>query len=246
MPKETVPRPQTLSPNGPEAAPDPSNQVQKFDPPIEKPKIKLERTKSILKQSSKERNENQELHSPKREQITFAADVNDAPEKTVTKKRVSLETDDVSSKFEIVRKEDIPIELKSPSPEKIKSNKKSEESESSRSESEQKNIEKIGTKSANNHLSFQADSLSRSNSQKAVLKSLEIIKKNVGGHSAGSESSSSTQDKLDSNLKNTRNSVERKNNLDAHQEEQRVHCSPSVDLTTNPAVTYVSASSDTK
>jgi hypothetical protein len=98
VPKENVPRPAQTSPsnNAVEGESVEQNKEQQ-PPPPERPKVKLERTKSILKQSSKERNENQEVHSPKREQITFAPDVNDPPEKTV-KKRVSLEMDEATKK----------------------------------------------------------------------------------------------------------------------------------------------------
>lgn len=80
--KEAIPRPQNLSPPDRNGLPPPSaqNNVAKQEegemqtkesPPP--PARKIERTKSILKQSSKERNEQGEpLPSPKKEQITFA------------------------------------------------------------------------------------------------------------------------------------------------------------------------------
>lgn len=174
----------------------PKENVPKME---EKPIVKLERTKSILKQSSKERNEGQEIHSPKREQITFAPEV-DEDEKM--KKRVSLETEE--------------IQIKEPENEEKKS-------ESSTSETEQKNSEKKPE--------------IVNNCQRATLKPIEKLKNNLV---SASESSSSTGDKLEQNLKNVRNSIEKKN-LEV---KERVQCSPSVDLTTNPAVTFVSAASE--
>jgi hypothetical protein len=253
VPKENVPRPAQTSPsnNAVEGESVEQNKEQQQPPPPERPKVKLERTKSILKQSSKERNENQEVHSPKREQITFAPDVNDPPEKTV-KKRVSLEMDEATKKEPEEVKPEEEKKSKSPSPEKVKveAEQKSEESSSSSSETEQKNSEKkekVRLKSppsgSNSHVNVPpTESLSRSNSQKAVSKPLEKIKNNLG-HSA-SESSSSTQDKLEQNLKNARNALDKKNNETKQQD--RVQCSPSVDLTTNPAVTFVSATSEPK
>ncbi|XP_063925108.1 tau-tubulin kinase homolog Asator isoform X3 [Zophobas morio] len=264
VPKENVPRPQTLQSNVVENPPEEPAQTKE----VERPKIKLERTKSILKQSSKERNEGQEIHSPKREQITFAPDVTDTP----VKKRVSLEGDDINQKEIItVTKKDLEEDIekkeeekvkspksKSPSPEKVKVEtkepEKSEESESSSSETEQKNSDKnvekprlksprLSLSGSNSNINQPAEPpLSRSNSQKAVSKPLEKIKNNLG-HSA-SESSSSTQDKIEQNLKNARNALEKKSNLEVKQD--RVQCSPSVDLTTNPAVTFVSATSELK
>lgn len=79
MPKELLnknspPRPQTLSPtkpiqNGDADHPQGNNCTSEVQEPPQKPKI--ERTKSILKQSSKEK-ESGELSSPKRENISFA------------------------------------------------------------------------------------------------------------------------------------------------------------------------------
>ncbi|KAK4878012.1 hypothetical protein RN001_010518 [Aquatica leii] len=75
------------------------------------PKMKLERTKSILKQSSKERGDNQqEVHSPKKEQISFAPDANYEHKQ----KRVSIENGTKENECsERERKK-----LRSPSPEK--------------------------------------------------------------------------------------------------------------------------------
>lgn len=85
VPKElinqaNVPRPETLCTSKPplqnghsELPQERSHQTQNTDSP-QKPKI--ERTKSILKQSSKEKGETPELASPKRENITFAPEVN--------------------------------------------------------------------------------------------------------------------------------------------------------------------------
>ncbi|KAJ8929401.1 hypothetical protein NQ314_017909, partial [Rhamnusium bicolor] len=96
--KEIVPRPQTLSPlkqtpqNG---LPDNAeanqeqrdNEAQIKEPP---PRPKIERTKSILKQSSKERNEMGELASPKREQITFAPEPIEQSDREIDKKIVDI------------------------------------------------------------------------------------------------------------------------------------------------------------
>ncbi|KYB26867.1 tau-tubulin kinase homolog Asator isoform X2 [Tribolium castaneum] len=193
VPKENVPKP----PESTESA--------------ERPIVKLERTKSILKQSSKERNEGQEMPSPKREQITFAPEVDEGEK---VKKRVSLEAEEPIDKKEEVENE-------------------KDESESSSSETEQKNSDKKPNSTI-------PEVVPLNNSQKPTSKPLEKIKNNLG-HSA-SESSSSTGDKLEQNLKNARNSIEKKN-LDVKHD--RVQCSPSVDLTTNPAVTFVSAASET-
>lgn len=112
VPKEpTVPRdpppaqrPQTLSPPAKQPPPPPSSTQTNPDEtktnhttpqPSEPPKIKLERTKSILKQSSKERSEHPELHSPKRENITFAPDcvklLQEKESRKLLEKKVSLE-----------------------------------------------------------------------------------------------------------------------------------------------------------
>ncbi|KAF5284207.1 hypothetical protein FQR65_LT00207 [Abscondita terminalis] len=72
------------------------------------PRVKLERTKSILKQSSKEREHEQ--HSPKKEQISFAPDANYEQKQ----KRVSIEN---GTKLEGECGER--KKLRSPSPEKV-------------------------------------------------------------------------------------------------------------------------------
>ncbi|KAK5638120.1 hypothetical protein RI129_012415 [Pyrocoelia pectoralis] len=82
-----------------------------------KPKIKLERTKSILKQSSKERGETSDMHSPKKEQISFAPDEKYDIIKHKTEKRVSIENG-TKLEDEIVDKENARRKLRSPSPEK--------------------------------------------------------------------------------------------------------------------------------
>lgn len=195
VPKENIvsPKPQTI-------------ELETNEQIEEKPKVKLERTKSILKQSSKEKNENNQevLSSPKREQITFAIDINDAP----IKKRVSLEAEEVRIEPEVKNEE---------------KEEKSEKSASS-TETEQKNsdkkIEEIKEK-----CEIVENPPSRCNSPKAISKPLEKLKNNLG-HS-GSESSSSTQDK------GMRNGLDKKTNGEVKR------CSPSVDLTANPAVTFV-------
>lgn len=89
-----------------------------------KPKVKLERTKSILKQSSKERGDAPELHSPKKEQISFAPDEKyDVKHKT--EKRVSIENGTKLEDEVVERKK-----LRSPSPVK---NRESEDDDEERS-----------------------------------------------------------------------------------------------------------------
>lgn len=147
-PKEDPPRPQTLSPQHPEG-----NGVQRTkeeaaqagdndtkdegvqakgeedaprakDSPPSQPRRKVERTKSILKQGSKERQENQgesapPLPSPKREQITFApeaieleerreADVEEGEEENGP--AVKVEVEEVKEVEKEVEKEEVNAE----------------------------------------------------------------------------------------------------------------------------------------
>lgn len=206
---------------------------QTLSPPGDQPKHKLERTKSILKQSSKERGE--ELHSPKREQITFAPEHNlekhlaekqlekklSVEEKVPppkTEKRVSLETDKINGTHE--RK------LVSPPPKKDSS-----ESSSSESEDDKVNdlkpaadqLRRISLSSSNSRINFEP--IEALNAQKP--KPIDKIKKTL----LDSESSSSTQDSPRKITEDKKASLK--------PPEQRVQCSPAVDLATNPSVTFV-------
>lgn len=290
VPKDSLPRPQTLSP-------DHNNRLngQEVQTTVttaaEQPKmIKLERTKSILKQTSKERNENQELvpQSPKREQISFAPEVFTNENNEKMKKRVSLEdAKDNDEEMRIERKE----KLHSPPPlsvivpknqeaeddenKKLSSKENEEEKEavankeaasdvedSASSESRQ-NEQKLmddaikpespkvsslngdGTKNSNVPLTETVveQSLNDSQKQKAAQKSLleKVKNNNSRPHSNGSESSSSvTHGQIDKCLRRVQNNSDEPE----MKIEQRVQCSPSVDLTSNPAVTFVSSVSE--
>ncbi|KAF2881435.1 hypothetical protein ILUMI_24721 [Ignelater luminosus] len=119
------------------------------------PRVKLERTKSILKQSSRERGEHTELHSPKKEQITFAPDEKyerrHSLENKKLEKRVSIENDKQIEKQSSLEKEKSEEEhrspereivrkkLKSPSPEKKKLRSPSPPRKKLRSPSPEKN-----------------------------------------------------------------------------------------------------------
>ncbi|KAJ8916696.1 hypothetical protein NQ315_000341 [Exocentrus adspersus] len=227
-------------------------EVQTTPPPQRK---KVERTKSILKQSSKERT-GEPLASPKREQITFAPETlekadreaetenNEAEQGTQcniedkavanASKVVNMSTTDCSDK----QIGTDPIQrIINKKPETESSSTETDQKSSrrkSRDDSLEKNRKRLHRKSS---LNFEpVESLSRSNSQKAISKPLEVVKNNAANDSK-SESSSSTQCKRE----NERNEEERKvtNVVD----KEKVRCSPGVDLGSNPNVTFVSNNS---
>ncbi|CAH0549592.1 unnamed protein product [Brassicogethes aeneus] len=249
--KEPHPKPQNLpnevTTNGVEAA---------------KEIKKIERTKSILKQSSKERNE-VDLPSPKREQISFAPELV-AVEKEI-KKRVSLDDD---QQIIAIEKELKTIEIKNAEPEKpndilpktkdienlmakVKLRKRdnngsssstnSEEKKSKDAEdnSEERDRKKLHRKSLNGSaIDFEkVESLSRSNSQKLLIKPTVSTKNNL--HSGDkSDSSNSTQAKSEKQTANNDETIERlrPNPPDT---QMKIKCSPGVDLTSNPNVIFV-------
>lgn len=157
-------------------------------------KVKLERTKSILKQSSKERNDHNEPHSPKREQITFAPDTdldrhNHEKAKKI-EKRISIEGDP-----SVEKRRSLEIEN---ARELLRSSRKSgsESSKSDSSHSNKNDLEKIAEmKEANCHVNFK----DRNVEGKPVHKPLEKVKNNAVN--SKSESSSSTQEKSDNVLR---------------------------------------------
>lgn len=248
MPKEQVnkeplaPRPQTLSPvktpnvqNNVDNKHNLSNNGEILNgeavtkEPSSPPKIKLERTKSILKQSSKERGENPDLHSPKREQITFAPEVTlekHLQEKESVRKlekRVSLEEQKTPSK------PNSPEKLKPapppPAPVVKKPEESSESSETTSSESEEDAEESkpkppnIDPKQAKEPLRKLSLSLSASssrinfepvealNAQKNIPKPVDKLKKNVV-ESSKSDTSSSTRDNVRNNGEKKANNVQ--------------------------------------
>ncbi|XP_018563133.1 tau-tubulin kinase homolog Asator isoform X2 [Anoplophora glabripennis] len=285
--KDNVPRPQSLSPPDRAAPLSPRNgllpaadqdddakqeedeaQIKESPPP---PKKKIERTKSILKQSSKERNEQGEpLASPKREQITFAPEAleksdrevekvvnvvwmdGEADQETQCDLKHAGEDDGIPASVETVDAETVATSDKQTGSDTAIRIKKKPETESSSTETDQKisrgksrdnslekNRKRLHRKSS---LNFEpVESLSRSNSQKAISKPLEIIKNNLGD----SDSSSSTPCKQqnDKNEEQEEGKVTPdRGHLDA-EGKQRVRCSPAVDLGTNPNVTFVSTTS---
>lgn len=275
VPKEqTAQRPQTLSPlnqqnshheqNG--IADNGSNQDGKqTDQP---PKIKLERTKSILKQSSKERGDNQDLHSPKREQITFAPDLErqlaEKESKKVVEKRVSLEGEPQKPPSPEKPKA-IPVVVQNNTENVEKQQQQEEEEEESESSEDEESSEEDDDNRKDKDLNITKDSprrisLSSSNSRinfepiealkeqkKKAPKPTDKFKKNLAD--SKSESSSSTQDKFEP--KNRIDKPHRqppkpsektsRTSLKTPDTHSRGQCSPSIDLTSNPAVTFVSA-----
>nr|XP_022907207.1 uncharacterized protein LOC111418777 [Onthophagus taurus] len=220
--KETKQRPQTLTPE---------------KPPICGPVIppKLERTRSILKQASKESHEVPQ--SPKRENICFA------PEPELVKHLDSYNKDyeESSNKNE---------------PQKINSNNggnnNKNESESSGTETNEKKKQLERRKSqdsprrlsivksdSNSHLDFEpVEALRRSSSAKLIPKSIERVKIN-----ASDNSSSTSQEKEVTTT--TSKKIERRCVVNPPikaligEEMRKVTCSPGIDLSRNPQVTFV-------
>lgn len=208
--------------------------------PTEPPKIKLERTKSILKQSSKERSEHPELHSPKRENITFAPDcekhLQEKEGRKLLEKKVSLEKVEVNS----VKKQQEESESSSES-----SSSESEEEEEEEDEEEEKSksdlkrsnsspIRRISITRSSSRINFEpVESLAAS--QKHLPKpAIEKIRKSLL-ESRSSESSESSAEKKDSGGGGDKKCV--KNSLKTP--ERGGQCSPSIEVTSNPAFVSV-------
>lgn len=225
-------------------------------------KPKMERTKSILKQSSKEKSDLQELSSPKKENITFAPEVlgvesteNDKPAvlTTVTAEIQTAEDRetqcDLKRTIETAKVKTVCIEtgVSPKTSDKIISADFSAvktECETSIIETDPKalkdasqqedSLESLLKKKYHRKSSVDSDHAYRSNSPpKAVSKPLEAVKNNAGD-SKSSESSSSTQYR-----KKEGGGEDRGENRGEQQ--QRIKCSPGHDLGTNTNnVTFVS------
>ncbi|KAJ8958453.1 hypothetical protein NQ318_002240 [Aromia moschata] len=240
------------------------------------PKPKIERTKSILKQSSKERCETGELASPKREQITFAPELVEKMDKELDKQvniveivkdeEVKPEEADQETQCDI-NQTDVTHEglgtadnadanIVTCDKQTGTETKKKVETESSSTETDQRNSRKKSKDNSlernkkrlhrKSSLNFDpVESLSRSNSQKAISKPLEAVKNNLAD--SKSDSSSSTQCKKEKNVIDRKDeqaaSDSPSNVADKVESRERVRCSPSVDLSTNPNVTFVSTTS---
>lgn len=280
VPKEqTAQRPQTLSPlkqqnshheqNGIGDSSNNQDGKQTDQPPI----IKLERTKSILKQSSKERGDNQDLHSPKREQITFAPDLEkhlaEKESKKTVEKRVSLEGEPQKPSSKPTSPEKpkvIPVvqnNIQNVTKQQHEESESSEDEESSDEEEEDDDDEdddnkkdkdlkitkdsprRISLSSSNSRINFEPIEALKEQKLKAP-KPIDKFKKNLVD--SKSESSSSTQEKfepknhIDKPHQPTKPSEKTvKNSLKTPDTHSKGQCSPSIDLTSNPAVTFVSA-----
>ncbi|XP_031331385.1 tau-tubulin kinase homolog Asator isoform X2 [Photinus pyralis] len=232
VPKEMVIKPQLPDEagdrmqNGVSSAENHSNTqiiIKTESPP--KPKVKLERTKSILKQSSKERGDAPELHSPKKEQISFAPDEKyDVKHKT--EKRVSIEN---GTKLEddVFERESTRKKLRSPSPEK---NRESEEDDEEQS--------------CEHRLLKETDSPLRVIENKVIKK----IKQNCVESKSESSSSkvASTSETTKSNFDSRTATVNQKKIVEKVKESKgetvvnnRRQCSPSVDGVTASALSVV-------
>ncbi|KAG5884734.1 hypothetical protein JTB14_037764 [Gonioctena quinquepunctata] len=275
--KENSPRPQTVSPlnallqNGHS---EPTVETQTKDSP-QKPK--MERTKSILKQSSKEKADAVELASPKRENITFAVEPVEVETKDVavgldnepqdireSEKKINETDQETQCNIKCLMKKSVgvescsavevnPVEIAKNSDALISAHtvdRKRPETESSSTETDQKlskgksqqdnlerNRKKFHRKSS---LNFEpGDSLS--NSQKALSKPLEAVKNNLVD--SKSDSSSSMNCKVNKNDEDRGLGDRCHLNVNKADGKERVRCSPSVDLSTNPNVTFVSTTS---
>ncbi|KAK9746295.1 Protein kinase domain [Popillia japonica] len=265
VPKETkmeapIQRPQTLSPQKTatndaavsENKNDVANQPQQVPPSSgqSSPKVKLERTKSILKQTSKERaaaeNHNQDLQSPKRESITFAPEPDhDNKDGNNFRNEESAEPPDKPDKPEKVEKKS---ETESSSTtDKDGERRRSKNAERRKSQDSPRRLSIVKSDS-NTHLDFEpVEQLRRSSSAKALPKPLERVKINLEGNTK-SDSSSSTQEKSRSSEKREQKCAvvvvggggSPGRTFVVNDESGRtVQCSPGIDLTSHPAVTFV-------
>lgn len=199
------------------------------------PKIKLERTKSILKQSSKERNENVDLPSPKRENITFAPEPELHRQSKKLIKRSSLDNDLEKQANKTI--------------EKLKQS--SDSSSSSKNEVKANSPVKfqLNKSQSDSRVSFNPELVT--NTSKIVHKPIEKIKSAIVD--SNTESSSSTQEKSDAkNQVEKRTSPLAKPSINevriAEKNERppppstRIQCSPTVDLISKPAVSALVSS----
>lgn len=186
-------------------------------------RTKTEKTKSILKQTSKDRPEG-DLPSPKTEQVAFL----DSPHVEV-KKRVSL---DDQIKIEIEKEDRTVEEQRVPSLSLKKdasheSNSKSDSCKSTKSRKEEGDSDKF----PNLSVKIRSEDLRRD-----AFENLRTEGK--------SDSSSSMKEKIDQSLKNVRQAIDgKKKELEKNGIVEKPKCSPGVDLMTNPNVTFVSYSS---
>ncbi|CAH1107915.1 unnamed protein product [Psylliodes chrysocephalus] len=265
--KEKVPRPQNLITKPPiqnghsEGPVEHNNDLQPKQSP-QKPKI--ERTKSILKQSSKEKSDLQELPpSPKRENICFAPDPiqkGKQDSESVNKQSSEMQTAETDREVQCDIQKSAPLgtnRRNSPVADSVvpaKSDKeigtdipigKTVETESSSTETDQKLLRE-GSQQDNSEknrklmnrkssVNFdQVESLCRSNSQKAICKPLEAVKNHLPLNIMDSKSESS------SSSRKFEGNGEREAKLEY---KDRLMCSGGIDLGTNPNVTFVSSSS---
>lgn len=249
-------------------------------------KAKTERTKGILKQSSKERSStenNEVLQSPKKEQISFAPEVNlykHIQEKEI-KKRASLEKDadnevDVNEStwlnYVLEAAKEIEDQEKTNDVNKAvdgasgnhvgetkslpKCNEQGDkgkiETESISTATEQKsnldkceNLDKdISNKPLNGTGNIKKESIeviNRNSTERAMPKQIEAVKNNLVD--SRSESSSNADSRNVNNVNMGENVQANKNRIDVVIDKEKGQCSPSVDLATNPAVTFVSSTS---
>ncbi|XP_023029488.1 tau-tubulin kinase asator isoform X3 [Leptinotarsa decemlineata] len=278
--KENVPRPQTISPpkalmqNGHSEATITEKKVVEVQTKESPQRPKMERTKSILKQSSKEKSDPIELASPKRESIHFviesiegvdrginqAQEVGDIEKKTneidqgtqcniqCSKKSIGTESRSVieMNSAELIKTSDKQIGTDSVDKKKVETESSSTETDQklSRGRSQQDSLERNRKKmNRKTSLNFEpVESLSRSNSQKVLCKPLEAVKNNLVD--SKSDSSSSMNCKVNDKKDEEKGSMDRcVLNVDKAVIKERARCSPSVDLSTNPNVTFVSATS---
>lgn len=227
-------RPQTLSP--------PSKPPQNIfehtnggSAPPQPPMIKLERTKSILKQGSKERCDHPELHSPKRENITFAPEHNlekhlqEKESRKLLEKKVSVEE---VARPEAVAKDEEEEEESESSSETSSSEEEEEEDAKEQAKPPSPPVRRISVTRSNSRINFEpVESLEKQ--KKAPKPAIEKIRR--GLVDSKSESSSSTSER-------NRNCGKCAKSL--LKTPERGQCSPSIEVTSNPAVTFVSAAQE--
>ncbi|CAH1163258.1 unnamed protein product [Phaedon cochleariae] len=266
VPKDHSAKDTALTPSPTPPAKPPLHNGHSEPPPDAAPQKPLaERTKSILKQSSKEKSEPIELASPKRENITFALEVEriERGESETGEKKLNDVDRDTQCDLKVTKS--VGVESRSSvgidAPDVPKTSdkqigtdtvpKKKVETESSSTETDAKlskgrsqqdslerNRKKLHRKSSL-HLEA-AETLSRSTSQKALSKPLVAVKNSCV--ESKSDSSSSANCKMD---KRGEHEGQERCQLIANKAEGKdmVRCSPSVDLSTNPNVTFVSTTS---
>ncbi|KAL1502447.1 hypothetical protein ABEB36_007588 [Hypothenemus hampei] len=253
-------RPQSLPPISTKAVQNGSYPMERIGSnEKEKERKPVERTKSILKQGSKENSTGGDIGSPRKEVVIFADGIVDKKDRACQSPRARIKSPPPPADFkgeneaekeiqcDVINMSDIGSPGRNVADKETGTDIKKVETESSSTDTDNRNKEKDKKSKLSNETLMRSQSLKSVPSNKPLTTVLNNRADSRSDSSSGASGKNLPKFELGGGVKILREdkqcSAERSKNGKKLTEDVLLRCSPGVDLSTHPNVTYVTASS---